>query len=92
MVLMQNVDAVNARSETTSVLRLPLHNNPVLLAGISLALGLHVAAMYVPWLQGVLSVAPPSVFDWLVLPALAVSLLVLMEAQKYWRRSRAHST
>jgi len=92
MVLMQNVDAVNARSETTSVLRLPLHNNPVLLAGIGVALGLHVAAMYVPWLQGVLSVAPPSLFDWLLLPVLAVSLLVLMEAQKYWRRSRAQST
>ena len=92
MVLMQNVDAVNARSETTSVLRLPLHNNPVLLAGIGVALGLHVAAMYLPWLQRVLSVAPPSLFDWLLLPVLAVSLLVLMEAQKYWRRSRAQST
>ncbi len=92
MVLMQNVDAINARSETISVLRLPLHNNPVLLAGIGVALGLHVAAMYVPWLQRVLSVAPPSLFDWLLLPVLAVSLLVLMEAQKYWRRSRAQST
>ena len=60
MVLMQNVDAINARSETISVLRLPLHNNPVLMAGISVALGLHVIAMYVPWLQGVLAVSPPS--------------------------------
>ena len=91
MVLMQNVDAVNARSETVSVLRLPLRNNPVLLAGISVALGLHVAAMYAPWLQGVLAVAPPSPGDWLLLPVLAVSLLVLMEAQKAWRCSRVHS-
>ncbi len=92
MVLLQNVDAINARSETTSVLRLPLRNNPVLLAGISAALGLHVAAMYTPWLQGVLAIEPPSGLDWQLLPVLAVSLLVLMEAQKYWRRSRAHST
>jgi magnesium-transporting ATPase (P-type) len=92
MVLLQNIDAVNARSETTSVLRLPLSNNPVLLAGIGMALGLHVAAMYIPWLQSVLAVRPPSGFDWQLLPALAVSLLVLMEAQKYWRRTRAHST
>jgi magnesium-transporting ATPase (P-type) len=91
MVLLQNVDAINARSETTSVLRLPLSNNPVLLAGIGMALGLHVAAMYIPWLQGVLAVQPPSGFDWQLLPVLAVSLLVLMEVQKYWRRSRAHS-
>jgi magnesium-transporting ATPase (P-type) len=92
MVLLQNVDAINARSETVSVLRLPLRNNPVLLAGISVALGLHVAAMYMPWLQGVLAIGPPSGLDWQLLPVLAVSLLVLMEAQKYWRRSRAHST
>ncbi len=92
MVLMQNVDAINARSETISVLRLPLHNNPVLMAGISVALGLHVIAMYVPWLQGVLAVSPPSSFDWQLLPVLAVSLLALMETQKWWRRWRAHST
>jgi len=92
MVLMQNVDAINARSETLSVLRLPLRNNPVLLAGVGVALGLHVAAMYLPWSQDVLAVEPPSVFDWLLLPALAVSLLVLMETQKRWRRSRAQST
>jgi Ca2+-transporting ATPase len=91
MVLMQNVDAINARSETISVLRLPLRNNPVLLAGVGVALGLHVTAMYLPWLQQVLAVRPPSASDWLLLPALAVSLLVLMEAQKRWRRSRAQS-
>ena len=92
MVLMQNVDAINARSETISVLRLPLRNNPVLLAGVGVALGLHLAAMYLPWLQQVLAVRPPSAGDWLLLPVLAVSLFVLMEVQKYWRRSRAHST
>jgi magnesium-transporting ATPase (P-type) len=92
MVLMQNVDAINARSETISVLRLPLRNNPVLLAGVGVALGLHLAAMYLPWLQQVLAVRPPSAGDWFLLPALAVSLLVLMEAQKRWRRSRVQST
>jgi Ca2+-transporting ATPase len=91
MVLLQNVDAINARSETISVLRLPLRSNPVLLAGVAVALGLHVAAMYLPWLQGVLAVGPPSAIEWLLLPVLAVSLLVLMETQKHWRRSRAQS-
>ena len=56
MVLMQNVDAINARSETISVLRLPLRNNPLLMAGVGVALGLHVVAMYMPWLQAVLAV------------------------------------
>ena len=92
MVLMQNVDAINARSETISVLRLPMRNNPVLLAGVGVALGLHVAAMHLPWMQQVLAVRPPTAGEWVLLPALAVSLLVLMEVQKYWRRSRAQST
>jgi hypothetical protein len=48
--------------------------------------------MYLPWLQQVLAVRPPSAGDWFLLPALAVSLLVLMEAQKRWRRSRVQST
>jgi magnesium-transporting ATPase (P-type) len=92
MVLMQNIDAINARSETISVLRLPLRNNPVLLAGVVVALGLHVAAMHLPWMQQVLAVRPPTAGEWVLLPALAVSLLVLMEAQKRWRRLRVRST
>jgi magnesium-transporting ATPase (P-type) len=86
---MQNVDAVNARSETAPALRLPWRNNPLLLGGIALALALHVAALYLPALQSVLTVMPPAPADWLILPALALSLLALMEAQKYWRRRQA---
>jgi magnesium-transporting ATPase (P-type) len=86
MVLMQNADAVNARSETVSVLRLPLRNNPVLLCGIALALGLHVLAMYSPWLQQVLRVEAPSASEWVLLPVVALSLILVMEGQKYWRR------
>ena len=89
MVLLQNIDAVNARSETMPVLRLPWRNNPLLLAGVSLALSLHILAMYLPWLQRVLAVRPPSTLDWIALPLLALSLFALMEAQKRWRRSHA---
>ena len=88
MVLMQNVDAVNARSEILPALRLPWRNNPLLLAGIALALALHVAALYLPVLQSVLAVMPPTPADWIILPGLALSLLALMEGQKYWRRRR----
>jgi magnesium-transporting ATPase (P-type) len=89
MVLMQNVDAVNARSEVVPVLRLPWRNNPLLLGGIALALALHVAALHLPVLQSVLAVMPPGPADWVILPGLALSLLALMEGQKYWRRRRA---
>jgi len=87
MVLMQNVDAINARSETRSVLRMPLATNPVLVAGVSGALLLHLAAMHLPILQRVLNTAPLTGVQWLVLPALALTLLAVMELQKLsWRR------
>jgi magnesium-transporting ATPase (P-type) len=92
MVLMQNVDALNARSETLSLLRLPMRANPVLVGGVALALSVHMFAMYVPWLQSTLQLQPPSPHDWLVLPALALTLLAVMETQKWlWRRRLARA-
>jgi magnesium-transporting ATPase (P-type) len=91
MVLMQNVDAINARSETRSVLRLPMRNNPLLMLGVLVALGIHLAAMYLPWLQRILQVHPPTAGEWWVLPVAAVTLLLVMEAQKIswnWRQAR----
>jgi len=95
MVLLQNVDAFNARSETRSVLRVPLANNPVLVVGVTGALLLHVAAMHLPFLQRVLSVAPLTGLQWLALPALALTLFAVMELQKLtwrWRRRTAGSS
>ena len=88
MVLLQNIDAINARSETVSVLRLPLRNNPLLLVGVCTALGLHAAAMYWPWMQGIIDVQPPAAAEWIVLPLLAATLFIVMEAQKLLHRRR----
>jgi magnesium-transporting ATPase (P-type) len=91
MVLLQNVDAFNARSETVSAFRMPLRHNQLLLLGVSAALLSHVAAMYVPLMQRVLSIAPLNGTAWLVLAAAALSLLAVMEAQKAvwgWRVGR----
>lgn len=88
MVLMQNVDAINARSETVSVFRLPLRNNPVLVLGVLAALGIHIVAMQWPWLQRVLSLQPPTGAEWIALPLIALSLLLVMETQKLLTRSR----
>jgi magnesium-transporting ATPase (P-type) len=89
MVLMQNVDAFNARSETRSVFRVPLRNNPLLVVGVSGALLLHVSAMHVPLLQRVLGLAPLDDVGRAVLPLMAISLLLVMELHKLtWKRRR----
>jgi P-type Ca2+ transporter type 2C len=91
MVLLQNVDAFNARSETVSAFRMPLRHNPLLVLGVSAALLSHVAAMYVPPMQRVLSVSPIGGREWLLLGGASLSLLLVMEAQKVvwkWRNRR----
>ena len=87
MVLLQNADAFNARSETRSAFRIPLGHNPLLVLGVAGALLSHVAVMHIPLMQRVLSIGPVSGATWLVLGAAALSLLAVMELQKVsWRR------
>jgi magnesium-transporting ATPase (P-type) len=91
MVLMQNVDAFNARSETLSAFRVPLRNNPLLALGVSTALAVHLAAMHLPFLQRVLGLGPLGTAQWFEMPAVALTLLVVMEVHKLswrWRRAR----
>jgi magnesium-transporting ATPase (P-type) len=89
MVLLQNVDAFNARSETHSAFRIPLSHNPLLVLGVAGALLSHVAAMHVPLMQKVLSIGPISSQAWLMLGVTALSLLAVMELQKVSWRWRA---
>jgi magnesium-transporting ATPase (P-type) len=89
MVLFENVQAFNSRSETRSVFTHSPLRNKLLLFGIVVALLVHVGAMYVPWLAGVLAIRPAPAAQWLPLLLAALVLLVAMEAYKVYAR-RAH--
>ena len=89
MVLMQNVDALNARSETRPVFALPVAGNPLLFAGVAGALALHLTAMYLPPLQRLLAVAPLTPHEWIAMPLAALSLLAVMEFHKRWWIARS---
>lgn len=88
LVLFENVQAGNARSESRSLLRLSPLRNPILLVGAILAQLLHIAAMYTPGLREVLSVKPVSWHLWFVLLCAALSLLAAVELDKLVRRLR----
>jgi Ca2+-transporting ATPase len=79
MVLFENVQVFNSRSETRSVFQHPLFSNPVLLLGTLAAQGLHIAAMYSPLMQTVLGIKPVSAGHWLTLLLVALMQLVAME-------------
>lgn len=85
MVLLENVQAFNCRSERISVFRVPLSRNWLLVWGVALAQGVHILSMHVPLMQKVLGVSPVSFSHWLRLALLALPLIVVMELYKTLR-------
>lgn len=88
MVLFENVHVFNCRSETRSVFRHSPLRNPLLLFGTAAAQLVHIGAMYVPGLSGVLHIQPVSPQHWAQLLAMALSVLVVMELHKLLRAHR----
>jgi P-type Ca2+ transporter type 2C len=87
MVLFENFHVFNCRSEYISALRIPLRRNPFLIAGVTVALGLHLLAMHVPFMQAILSVAPVAWSEAGALLLVAAIVLVVMEIFKLVRSS-----
>jgi magnesium-transporting ATPase (P-type) len=85
-VLFEILHIGNSRSETRSVFRLSPLGNPALLLGTLGALGVHLAALYSPFFQSLLEIAPLGLDEWLFLAAAALSIIVVMELHKAWRR------
>lgn len=85
LVLFDNVHVLNCRSETRSVLNIPLRANPVLIATLVGAPAVHVLAMYTPGLRDVLDLRPVAVAEWLFLGLLAASALLVGEGYKALR-------
>lgn len=86
MVVYQVFQAGNARSETESVLRRSPFSNRFLFVATVAALGVHVAALYLPPTQYVLRVEPIGFWAWARIVVTATSILVAMEAHKALRR------
>lgn len=88
LVLFENVQAGNSRSETRSLFQLGPLRNRLLLVGTLVAQGIHIAALYTPGLDRVLHLQPVSVRQWAATLALALLLLAVSEAHKWLLRRR----
>jgi magnesium-transporting ATPase (P-type) len=91
MVLLENFQALNCRSEFRSIFRVPLKSNYFLIIGILVAQGVQIAAMLTPVMQDVLDIGPVSPVTWGVLLALASLVVVGMELFK-WVKFRVIQT
>jgi magnesium-transporting ATPase (P-type) len=85
-VLFEILHIGNSRSEKTSMFRLNPVSNPILLVGTVAALGVHVLAIYTPFLQSLLGLQALVLDDVLRLALIASSIIVVMEIHKEFRR------
>lgn len=88
LVLFENVQAGNSRSETGSLFRLSPLRNRLLFVGTVVAQLVHVAAMYTPGLRETLHLEGVSLRQWLGSLGLAVTLFVISELHKVLIRRR----
>ncbi len=86
MVLFENIQAFNSRSEQRSVFVHSPLQNLFLAISVMAALLLHISAMYIPVLSDVLGVQVVSLDTGAVLLLTATSLLWLSEGYKLWKK------
>jgi len=88
MVLFENFHVGNCRSETRSAFALSPLRSPVLFFGTLGAFLIHVAGMYVPFLQEILSTKPVDPWMWGVAIAISVLIVPAVELHKWWWAKR----
>ena len=89
MVLFGNIHALNSRSETRSLFKMPLLRNPFLMMAVPIAQLVHIGAMYTPGISDVLELTPVTLVQWGQLLLMASSLLIVEEIHKATIRYRA---
>jgi magnesium-transporting ATPase (P-type) len=88
MVLFENFHVGNCRSETRSALALSPLRSPVLFFGTLGAFLLHVVAMYVPFMQDMLTTKPVDLWLWGVVIGVSVLIVPAVELHKWWWAKR----
>ncbi|MFT6259185.1 MAG: magnesium-transporting ATPase (P-type) [Rickettsiales bacterium] len=88
MVLFENINALNSRSENQSIFKINFFSNPLLIGSIILAQALHIAAMYLPVISDILQISPITFNNWITLLTISCLLLLTDELYKLWQRRK----
>jgi magnesium-transporting ATPase (P-type) len=92
MVLFENIQVFNSRSESLSVFKHNPMRNRLLLLGTAAAQLIHIGAMHTPGVQQLLDVFPVSLREWITLFGFALIILVASELDKAYRRLHPYSS
>ncbi|EIF51297.1 HAD-IC family P-type ATPase [Sulfurovum sp. AR] len=83
MVLFENVHVFNARTETNYLHKVGYRSSMFLIFWVIFTQLLHIACLYIPFMQNVLSTQPVSFNMWLELAMIALGLVAVMEGDKW---------
>lgn len=86
MVLFENVHTFNSRSENNSIFKIDHSKNMLLWISVLSAQAIHIICMYNPYMQSILSIEPVSLEMWSTLFLLSLTLVAVMEAEKFFRK------
>lgn len=87
MVLFENVHTFNSRSENNSIFKIDHSKNMLLWMSVLSAQTIHIICMYNPYMQSILGIEPVTLEMWSTLLLLALTLVAVMEAEKFFRKS-----
>ena len=82
MVFLQNFHIFNCRSERTSTFKISISKNYWLIILVMAAQGVHIASMYIPFMQGILRIEPITFNEWITVLSLAAPIILAMEIFK----------
>jgi len=82
MVFIQNIHVFNCRSEHRSALSVPIHNNWLIVAGVTASIILQIIVMEVPFLSNFLQTVSIPFIHLVYLFIIALLVLVVMEIYK----------
>lgn len=89
LAVFQWFNAWNCRSDKESIFSLSPWSNKFLIVATAIVIGLQILAVYHPFLQRILKTTPLTWNEWLIIIAVASSIIWVEELRKVWVRSKA---
>jgi len=89
LAMFQVFNSLNCRSRTRSIFQMPVLSNPWLLGAIIVSVLLQIAANRLPFLQQVFHTESLALQDWLIVVAIAATVVVADEIRKVFSRKKA---
>lgn len=86
LVVIEMLNAMNALSSSESLLTLPLWENMILVYAITLSMVLHFGLLYIPFLQGLFSIIPLNLHEWLAVLWISSPIILIDEVLKFCER------